>query len=90
MGDSLKDQLVSGVVVLMSSADDKVNLVAMATPDAVSAGVHCGKIISETAAVVDGKGGGRPNMAQAGGKNTAKIGEALETAKSVIKGQLNA
>ncbi len=90
MGDSLKDQLVSGIVVLMSALDDKVNLVVMATPDAVSAGVHCGKIISETAVVVDGKGGGRPNMAQAGGKNTAKISEALETAKSVIKSQVNA
>nr|WP_302596344.1 alanine--tRNA ligase [uncultured Cellulosilyticum sp.] len=90
MGDSLKDQLVSGIVVLMSALDDKVNLVVMATPDAVSAGVHCGKIVSETAVVVDGKGGGRPNMAQAGGKNTAKISEALETAKSVIKSQANA
>nr|WP_303243922.1 alanine--tRNA ligase [uncultured Cellulosilyticum sp.] len=90
MGDSLKDQLVSGIVVLMSALDDKVNLVVMATPDAVSAGVHCGKIVSETAVVVDGKGGGRPNMAQAGGKNTAKISEALETAKSVIKSQVNA
>ncbi|WP_054743201.1 alanine--tRNA ligase [Cellulosilyticum ruminicola] len=90
MGDSLKDQLVSGIVVLMSAAEDKVNLVVMATPDAVKAGLHCGKIISETAAVVDGKGGGRPNMAQAGGKNIQKIGEALEKAKAVIKEQVNA
>ncbi len=90
MGDSLKDQLVSGIVVLMSAVEDKVNLVVMATPDAVSAGVHCGKVVSETAAVVDGKGGGRPNMAQAGGKNAAKIEEALEIAKAVIKTQLNA
>ena len=90
MGDSLKDQLVNGIVVLMSAVDDKVNLVVMATPDAVKAGVHCGKIVSEAAAVVDGKGGGRPNMAQAGGKNVAKISEALEKAKAVIKEQVNA
>lgn len=88
MGDSLKDQLQNGVVVLLSHADDKVNLVAMATPSAVEQGIHCGQIISQTAAIVGGKGGGRPNMAQAGGKDASKIIEAMETAKSAIKNQI--
>lgn len=88
MGDSLKDQLQNGVVVLLSHADDKVNLVAMATPSAVEKGIHCGQIISQTAAIVGGKGGGRPNMAQAGGKDTSKIAAAMEIAKTAIKTQI--
>ena len=88
MGDSLKDQLQNGIVVLLSHADDKVNLVAMATNSAVEKGAHCGQIISQTAAVVGGKGGGRPNMAQAGGKDASKIAEAINVAKDVIVKQL--
>ena len=88
MGDSLKDQLQNGVVVLLSHVDNKVNLVAMATNSAVSQGVHCGQIISQTAAAVGGKGGGRPNMAQAGGKDASKIAEAMNIAKTAIKGQI--
>ena len=90
MGDSLKDQLQNGIVVLLSHADDKVNLVAMATNSAVEKGVHCGQIISQTAAVVGGKGGGRPNMAQAGGKDADKIAEAIGVAKAAITKQLEA
>ena len=90
MGDSLKDQLQNGIVVLLSHAEDKVNLVAMATNSAVEKGVHCGQIISQTAAVVGGKGGGRPNMAQAGGKDADKIAEAIGVAKAAITKQLEA
>ena len=90
MGDSLKDQLQNGIVVLLSHAEDKVNLVAMATNSAVDKGVHCGQIISQTAAVVGGKGGGRPNMAQAGGKDADKIAEAIGVAKAAITKQLEA
>ena len=90
MGDSLKDQLQNGVVVLLSHADDKVNLVAMATNSAVEKGIHCGQIISQTAAAVGGKGGGRPNMAQAGGKDASKIEEAMSVAKAAIAKQLQA
>ncbi len=90
MGDSLKDQLQDGVVLLISAASDKVNLVAMATSSAVEKGVHCGQIISAVATVVGGKGGGRPNMAQAGGKDASKIKDAISVAETTISAQLNA
>ena len=88
MGDTFKDKLGEGVVVLASSQDEKVSLVAMATNDAVSAGIHCGNIIKASAPVVQGGGGGRPNMAQAGGKDASKMNEALQTATDIIKEQL--
>ena len=88
MGDQLKNKLGSGVVVLASAKDGKVSLLAMATDDAVKAGAHAGNIIKAAAAVCGGGGGGRPNMAQAGGKDATKIAEALETAKTVLEGQL--
>lgn len=80
LGDKLRSKLGTGVVILLSAAGDKVNLIAMATKDAVEKGIHCGKIIKEVATVVGGGGGGRPDMAQAGGKNPAKINEAVEVA----------
>lgn len=85
LGDKVKDKLSSGVVVLISDNDGKVNLVAMSTKDCIKKGVHCGNIIKEVSKVVDGGGGGRPDMAQAGGKNPKKIDEAIEKAKEVIK-----
>ncbi|MGL4738546.1 MAG: alanine--tRNA ligase [Cellulosilyticaceae bacterium] len=90
MGDTLKDKLGEGVVVLASAADGKVSLVAMATNGAVSSGVHCGNIISRAVKLVSGGGGGRPNMAQAGGKDASKVKEALQEAKQVILEQVNA
>ncbi|MEG0579617.1 MAG: DHHA1 domain-containing protein, partial [Niameybacter sp.] len=89
MGDTFKDKLGEGVVVLASCMDEKVSLVAMATNGAVIAGIHCGNIIKTSVAVVNGGGGGRPNMAQAGGKDASKVKEALETAKEIINQQLN-
>lgn len=65
-----------------------MNLLAMATDDAVKAGAHAGNIIKAAAAVCGGGGGGRPNMAQAGGKDASKITEALTKAKEVLEGQL--
>jgi alanyl-tRNA synthetase len=88
MGDTLKDKMQNGVVVLVSTAEDKVNLVVMATKDAVDKGIHCGNIISQAVKCVNGGGGGRPNMAQAGGKDPSKINEALETAKQIIISQI--
>ena len=88
MGDQLKQKLGSGVVVLASGKDGKVNLMAMATDDVVKKGVHAGNIIKAAAAVCGGGGGGRPNMAQAGGKDAAKIADALEKAKEVVAEQL--
>lgn len=73
LGDQLKDKLGEGVVVLLSAKDGKVNMVAMATDGAVKAGAHAGNLIKGIAALVGGGGGGRPNMAQAGGKNPAGI-----------------
>lgn len=88
MGDTLKDQLGEGLVVLASHIEGKVSLVAMATKGAENKGAHCGNIISKAVKRVNGGGGGRPNMAQAGGKEASKIKEALEEAKNVIKEQL--
>ncbi|MGL5085755.1 MAG: alanine--tRNA ligase, partial [Clostridium sp.] len=61
LADKIRSKMQSGVVVLVSACNEKVNLIAMATKDAVSKGVHCGKIIKEVAAVVGGGGGGRPD-----------------------------
>ncbi|MCI5603550.1 MAG: alanine--tRNA ligase [Clostridiales bacterium] len=77
LGDSLKEKLTNGVIVLASSQEDKVNLIVMATDDAVKNGAHAGNIIKAIAPLVGGGGGGRPNMAQAGGKNPAGIDAAL-------------
>lgn len=79
--DELKNKIGSGVVILISSKDDKVNLIVSATKDAVTAGIHCGNIIKEAAAACGGGGGGRPDMAQAGGKDPSGIDEALRIAR---------
>lgn len=77
LGDKLKDKLESCLIVLASDKDGKVNLVSMASEDAVKKGAHAGKVIKEVAKITGGGGGGRPNMAQAGGKDPSKIDEAL-------------
>ena len=69
LGDQLKEKLGEGVIVLASAAGGKVSLVAMATDEAVKKGAHAGNLIKGIAGLVGGGGGGRPNMAQAGGKN---------------------
>jgi len=89
LGDSLKVKLGEGIVVLASANDGKVNLIAMATEEAMKQGAHAGNLIKAIAAVVGGGGGGRPNMAQAGGKDTTKISEAITKAIEVAKEQLN-
>lgn len=88
LGDQLKDKLGEGVVVLASDLDGKVSLLAMATDAAMSKGAHAGNLIKGIAAIVGGGGGGRPNMAQAGGKNPAGIEEALEKVVEVLGSQL--
>ena len=89
LGDELKDKLGEGIVVLASALDGKVSLVAMATQDAVAKGAHAGNMIKVIAALVGGGGGGRPNMAQAGGKNAVGIDAAIEKVWAVVEGQLN-
>ena len=88
LGDQLKDKLGQGVVVIASSANDKVNLIAMATEDAMAKGAHAGNLIKGIAALVGGGGGGRPNMAQAGGKNPAGIPDAIAKVAEVLSEQL--
>ncbi len=87
-GDTLKNKLGSGVVVLGTGYGGKVNFVVTATGDAVAKGIHSGNIIREVAKIAGGGGGGRPDMAQAGGKDLSKLNEALESAKRVIEGQI--
>ena len=89
LGDQLKEKLGSGVVVLASEMDGKVNLIAMVTDDVMKQGAHAGNLIKEIASLVGGGGGGRPNMAQAGGKNPAGIRDALEKAIKVVEQQIN-
>ncbi len=89
LGDQLKEKLGSGVVVLASEMDGKVNLIAMVTDDVMKQGAHAGNLIKEIASLVGGGGGGRPNMAQAGGKNPAGIKDALEKAIKVVEQQIN-
>ena len=88
LGDQLKEKLGEGVVVLASDCDGKVNLVAMATDAAMGKGAHAGNLIKGIAALVGGGGGGRPNMAQAGGKNPAGIDAAVKEAAVVLEGQI--
>ncbi len=88
VADNLRDKLVSGVVVLANIADDKLNLVVTSTKDAVDKGVHCGNIVKAIAQVAGGKGGGRPNMAQAGAPDVSKVDEALNHASEVLKSQV--
>ena len=87
LGDQLKTKIKSGVVVIASETDGKVNLIAMVTDDAIKKGAHAGNLIKEISGLVGGGGGGRPNMAQAGGKNPAGIDECLVKAVSVIESQ---
>lgn len=88
VADNLRDKLVSGVVVLANIVDDKLNLVVTSTKDAVDKGVHCGNIVKAIAQVAGGKGGGRPNMAQAGAPDVSKVDEALNHASEVLKSQV--
>ncbi len=89
LGDQLKEKLGEGVILLASStAPDKVNLIAMATDGAMKQGAHAGNLIKELAALVGGGGGGRPNMAQAGGKNAAGMDAVITKAKDVLGTQI--
>ena len=75
----------SGLVVLGSTNGEKVQLISMATKDVVEKGIHCGKIIKEIATIAGGGGGGRPDMAQAGGKKPEKINEAINEVQYIVE-----
>jgi alanyl-tRNA synthetase len=89
LGDQLKDKIGDGVIVIASVQDDKVNLMATVTEDAQKKGAHAGNLIKAIASLVGGGGGGRPNMAQAGGKNPAGVDACLEKVAEVVAEQLN-
>lgn len=88
LGDQMKEKIGEGIVVLASANGGKVTLLSMATDGAMKKGAHAGNLIKEIAPLVGGGGGGRPNMAQAGGKNPAGIEEALKKAKEAAQNQL--
>ncbi len=88
LGDKLKNDLGEGVVVLASDKDGKVNLLSMATDAAIKAGAHAGNLIKAIAGIVGGGGGGRPNMAQAGGKDPSGIENCLKEAEKALENML--
>ena len=88
LGDQMKEKLGEGVILLASEKDGRVNLVAMATDGAMAKGAHAGNLIKGVASLVGGGGGGRANMAQAGGKNPAGIDEAIGRSAQVLEGQI--
>ncbi len=90
LGDQMKEKMGEGVIVIASAQDGKVNLMATVTQGAQKKGVHAGNLIKAIARFVGGGGGGRPGMAQAGGKNPAGIDEALGKVAEVVKGQVQA
>lgn len=84
MADLVRDRLKQGVLVLGAVAEGKVNWVSAVTPSGLS-GLHAGQIIKEVAKITGGGGGGRPDMAQAGGKDPAKLGEALDQVPAIVR-----
>jgi alanyl-tRNA synthetase len=90
IGDRLRDKLQSGVLMLGSVIDDKPALLAMVTRDLTSRGLSAGKLIQETAPVVGGRGGGRPELAQGGGTDTTRLDEALAGVVPIVQRQISA
>ena len=86
LGDEVRNRLGSGVVVLASVVKDKISFVTMVTKDLNAGGISAGNIIKEVAKATGGSGGGRPDMAQAGGKDINKIEEALAMVPELIRG----
>jgi alanyl-tRNA synthetase len=85
MGDLLRDRLKSAVIVLGTVHDGKPGFVAMVTPDLANKGLHAGEIVKQVAAVTGGSGGGKADMAQAGGKDKSKLDKALELVKQLVQ-----
>ena len=89
LADVLRRKAATGLAVLLASAaDGKVNLIAALTPDLIARGLHAGQWLKEVAPVVGGGGGGRPDLAQAGGKEPEKIPDALAKAVEVVRVKL--
>jgi len=90
LGDRLRDSLASGVIVLGAEVDGRPSLLAMVTPDIVKQGVKAGEIIREIAPHIDGRGGGRPELAEAGGKNPDGIDAALAAVTGIVSARTGA
>jgi alanyl-tRNA synthetase len=88
MADMFRERLNSGIVVLGAVMDEKVNFVVAVTKDLLSKGIHAGNIIKEVAKIAGGGGGGRPDMAQAGGKDKDKLDLALNNVTQIVEKQL--
>ena len=88
LADSIKDKVENSVAVFGANTDDKITFVAMASKGAVAKGVHAGNIIKEITAVAGGRGGGKPDMAQGGGKDASKIDDALAVVDDIVKSQI--
>ena len=88
LGDSIKEKIGSGIAVLAAQTDGRIVFLAAATPDAVKAGVHAGKVIKELTAIAGGSGGGKPDMAQGGGKEANKIDNALAAVDEIVESQV--
>ncbi len=88
LSDQLRNKIESGVVVLGSAYGNKAQFVAVVTKDLLNKGIHAGNLIRKVAEIAGGGGGGRPDMAQAGGKKPEKVQEALESVKNIIWDQL--
>jgi alanyl-tRNA synthetase len=84
MGDRLRDRLGSGVIVLGAVIEGRPSLLAMVTPDLVGRGIKAGDIVRETATIVDGRGGGRPELAEAGGKDPDRLDDALAAVATIV------
>lgn len=89
IADKVKAEVPCSVAVLAANTDGKITFVAMASKDAVKAGVHCGMIIKEITAIAGGRGGGKPDMAQGGGTDAAKIDDALAKVDEIVAAQTN-
>ncbi|MCX7951657.1 MAG: alanine--tRNA ligase [Clostridiales bacterium] len=85
LGDKLKEKMGTCLIVLASNKDGKVIFVSMASKDAVAKGAHAGNVIREVAKIAGGGGGGRPDIAQAGGKDASKIEEALNKVTDIVE-----
>ncbi len=86
--DSIRDKMDTGVAVLASNNEDKLMFIAMATKNALAKGVHAGNIIKEITQIAGGSGGGKPDMAQGGGKDATKVADALLAVKNIVENQV--
>ena len=89
LADSAKSQMNNGVIVLAANTDGKITFIAMAMKEAVKQGIHCGNIIKELTAICGGRGGGKPDMAQGGGKDAMKIDDALARVDELVTEMIN-